>query len=116
MKLTLPLPPNIANGRYHWAQKHRLKKKFYQRCDQMSLLVPRSEWPDEPHQKADVRVKLCTWGPMDRDNQFARCKWVLDWLVTRGVIQDDASRFIDLTVTNEVDRKDRRTEVEVWGR
>ena len=114
MKLTLRLPTNIANSRMQWAQPNRARKTYFEFCDvlMMSKLVP--EPPQEPPEKAKVRLSFFLHNRMDEDNLTARAKWVLDWLVTRGYLTDDKPQNLRLLKPRQrIDRKNKRIEVEL---
>ena len=86
--LMLPLPPNLANSRMAWQAKHQAKKAYWRQCDNRVTLGEVA--------KADRRLPLAylyadvyLGRPMDPDNLVARLKWTIDWLVTRGYLEDD---------------------------
>lgn len=106
LSLTLPLPPNMANGRMHWAEKSRRQKDYRLECDTMTGPLP----------SIGVRVRLDAtmylWSLMDEDNLIARLKWVQDWLVWADVIPDDSSEYLTLgKVGQAIDRKRQRVEI-----
>jgi hypothetical protein len=115
VKLTLPLPPNLLNSRLHWRVKHAAKNRFYQTCDnlQMAKAVPAPGGP--ALKRARVTIRAFTHQAMDKDGLYGRMKWVLDWLVTRGYLQDDSPKHITLKVSQRIDRKRQRIEVELKG-
>jgi hypothetical protein len=86
---TLPLPPNMANGRGHWRTRDRTRKQYLAQCDEAQLrgLVPPP--PPKPLPRALLTAHLTLGGAMDDDNAAARCKHAIDWLVTRGYLVDD---------------------------
>jgi len=114
-KFELPLPTNLGNARLHHMQKVRLKNKWYGQADERVTNGLAPHRPPKPLEHAIVRIHFCIHNPMDRDNLGARCKWVLDWLVTRGYIMDDSDKVLTdwLPPTQEVDRKNKRVEVTV---
>ena len=103
---TLDLPPNLANGRMHWAEKGRKQAAYVNGCDRRYPVDPALTLP-----KAEAVITLYVHQTMDRDNAFARCKWTLDWLVRRGYVVDDSPDCLRLEVRQEVDRKNQRIEV-----
>ena len=110
----LPIPTNLANARLHWTAKNRLKKAWYRGADERvdAGLVPNR--PVEPLTRARVQAHFCTHNRMDRDNLAARCKWILDWLVTRGYLLDDSDQVLDWQMpSQEIDRKNKRVVVTV---
>ena len=109
MKLVLDLPPDLANARMHWRTKHARQRIYCEACDNRQLigLLPP---PGEPLVRAKVTAHFQMHNEMDWDNLFARLKWALDWLVTRGYLVDDSPKVIPEcpTVTQEIDRKNKR--------
>ena len=89
LTLTVPMPPNMANGRMHWRTKHRARTEYFAACDfrQRARLVPKP--PAVPFGKAALTVTMHVGARHDVDNAMARCKWAIDWLTTRGYIADD---------------------------
>lgn len=109
MKLTLPLPPNLANGRGHWRKRYAKQTAYMQKCDTLQLIgkVPRP--PREPV-GGKISATFYVWSLNDLDNLMARFKWAGDWLVTRGYIAGDSPRDIEWAGIPEqvVDRKNPR--------
>ena len=109
VKLTLPLPMNRANARWHWATEMRIKRSYYDKC-----LVRYGKIPKTTMQRAKISVKFFLHQKMDDDNLRGRLKWPLDWLVIRGFIKNDSPDVLVWgPVTQEVDRKDKRIEIEI---
>lgn len=90
----LPLPPNAANARKHWAVKHKDSKAYAAACDllQAGGIIPPP--PKTPWAKATITAHLTLWNPMDVDNAVSRCKIACDWLVTRGYLVDDRAKYL----------------------
>lgn len=112
MKLTMPLPPNVANARWHWAQRVRAKTRYYRACDERQNvgLIPAP--PRFPFEHVTLSAAFYVHNFMDADNAFARLKFVQDWLVTRGYLVDDSPAHLTLEpITQEVDRKNKRLEL-----
>ena len=104
----LSLPPNMANGRMHWAEKSRKQQAYLEDCDR--------RYPTRPAlalTKAKAVYRLFLWSPMDTDGAYARIKWPQDWLVSRSWIVDDAPDVLDIRVEQAVDRKGQRLEIVV---
>lgn len=109
MRFVLPLPPNMANARMHWAAKNRKRATYTLACT-----CADSRRPDEPIAPARVRATLYLWNKMDEDNLTARLKWVIDWLVEREILLDDHPDCMTLEdVSQEIDRKHQRVEITV---
>lgn len=86
MKITLPLPPNMANSRMHWRVKHNKRQAYFESCDIVSLTV--KEQPLAAP-KMRVRATMFLGGEMDHDNALARLKWPIDWMVQRKLLRGD---------------------------
>jgi hypothetical protein len=116
IRLTLPLPPNIANQRKHWRAKQRQKTEYWEDLSIRYHMreIPRPPWP-QPPARARIAVKLYVWNWMDQDNAMARLKWILDWLQAWDYIADDAPHALEWAgmPDQEIDRKDPRVEVTV---
>ena len=92
--LVLPLPPNMANGRFHWRTKDRLRKVYCAEADrrQAAGLLPKP--PAKPLERVTLDVVMHLASRMDHDNAAARCKFAVDWLKTRGYIVDDSPKHL----------------------
>ena len=111
MKLTLPLPPNRANARWHWRTEKQKKDDYYFLCECQTVWRHR---PDFPLKRARIAVTLYTWSAMDLDNLMARLKWPVDWLVRRGYIADDSPDVLEWELPRqEIDRRRPRIEIEL---
>jgi len=110
MKITLPMPPNRANARWHWRSEKKKKDNYFLEC---RALYPPSK--DEPLSRVTMTAGLYLWSEMDTDNLFARLKWPLDFLVRSGFITDDSPKVIDWTgiPSQHIDRKNQRIELEL---
>jgi hypothetical protein len=95
--LTLPLPPNLANGRGHWRKKHRERREYFAACDQRqgAGLVPAPPAVALAHAWITAVITHTHWS--DDDNAMARLKWSVDWLKTRGYIADDSRKCLTWT-------------------
>ena len=114
MKLTLPLPLNLANARLHWAQQHRARRKYYEVCDSHAVVGIIPGPPAETPERAQVALKFFLHNKQDPDNLAHRAKWVLDYLVTRGYLKDDREANMEwVPPEQEIDRKNKRVEIEI---
>ena len=108
MRITLPLPPNRGNSRWHWRTEKKKKDAYFLEC-----LARYGKLPNVTFSRATIGATLYTHQPMDEDNLMARLKWPLDWLVIREYIADDSPEVLEWTgVTQFIDRKNQR--VEIW--
>src|SRR5688500_14519448 len=92
MKITLPLPPNLANSRMHWRVKHNKRKAYFESCGMSYALNPQHNYfwtATRPPDRAKVRATIYCGGMMDTDNALARLKWPVDWMVTHGLLVGD---------------------------
>ena len=71
MRITLPLPPNMANARMHWRTKNGKRQDYELRCD----TYPNPE-PEPFFGRAVIKAHLVTWSTMDTDNLMARLKCI----------------------------------------
>lgn len=94
IKITVPMPLNLANSRMHWRAKHREKLKYWETLDIMAVVGQIPMPPPEPLNKVTVTSHMILGASMDDDNAMARHKWVLDWLKTRGYIEDDKRKCL----------------------
>ena len=119
--LTLPLPPNRANERGHWAARRQKDQAWERRAlvdtrmqygplpgpMQMGKAVV-DPWP------VTVRATLYVYRPMDPDNLVARMKLPLDFLRRVALIARDDPRYLTLEVKQEqAKRADQRLVVEI---
>lgn len=90
----LPLPPNLANSRWHWRVKQNKKKQYYAALDLLRVAKLLPPVPSEPWPVAEVRAEMVLGAAMDDDNAMARCKWALDWIVRAGYLVDDRRKAL----------------------
>ena len=109
MKLTLPLPPNRANSRWHWRTEVKLKEEYYLRC--WAAAPP----PRAPYERAQIQATFYLHSLMDHDNLAARMKWPQDFLVKALFILDDDPAHLEWVGFPEqfIDRKDKRLVIEL---
>ena len=84
---------------WHWLMKAAIKKK-----------------PKVPIKRAVVEIKYYFKIRRRRDPDNYSGKFILDGLVSAGIIQDDSFRCIDLRLKADYDKRNLRTEVEVTER
>ena len=110
--ITLPLPPNRANARGHWAQIHKERTQYQRKC---LPLIYKTFGPIKPSPKyRHVRISMhfYVWSLNDWDNLIARAKWAWDELVKTNIIADDSPKYVDLgDVKQTVDRKHQRLDL-----
>jgi hypothetical protein len=103
--LTFPMPPNIANSRWHWRSKQAKKAHWFGVID-----ILHRPHDDPPMEKALIAADFYLWNKMDYDNLFARLKWPLDWLTLNSYIVDDNPDVLkwETMPTQQIDRKNQR--------
>lgn len=92
LSVTLPMPPSLANASgqsRHWRSIASAKKRYYRQLDELQLINRIPAPPATPIGKATVAIVMQLGARMDVDNAAARCKWPLDWLATRGYLEND---------------------------
>lgn len=110
MRITLPLPPNMANKSWgHWAKKRRARTNY---------MLEATAWHPKrlpaPLPRATIKATLYVWSTMDGDNLRARLKWTIDWLVNREFIPDDSPKYLEWLPTEQVvDRRNQRVVIEL---
>lgn len=107
--MVFPLPPNRANARGHWRKSYRQLQQFYATCDMLVMAKMLPKPPKEPWAKAMISAELVMRNPMDDDNALSRCKWVCDFLTTRGYLVSDARTCLRWSAipTQTISRKDQ---------
>ena len=105
-RITLPLPENRGNARWHWRTEARKKANY------MLSATSMCNWrPDQPFTALKVHATLYTYHRMDDDNLSARMKFPMDWLEMREIVDND--RNVTLTCSQAIDRKNQRVELEI---
>lgn len=87
--LILPMPPNMANSRMHWRSKDAARQTYFGHCDTLRTLGLLPEPPRVAPTHATIEARLVLMREMDADGAMSRLKWAVDWLVTRGYLEDD---------------------------
>jgi hypothetical protein len=108
LTLTLPMPPNMANGRVHWRAKNRERQNYLRECE-LRVLAKLIPPPGIPMERVRIDSTLHVWATMDDDNALARIKWGADFLKYHSYIVDDKRPHCRFTIPEQViDRKDQR--------
>lgn len=110
----LPLPPNVANARGHWA-KLRRERNVWTTAATIEMCRQNVTWPRHPWDRTRLQCHFYLWNTMDEDNLAARQKPILDLLKGRhhnGFFPDDKPRHLELLPpTQTIDRKHQRVVV-----
>lgn len=126
VRFALPLPPNVANARGHWAKRRRQIRQWEEHA-YAAVYAQGVRWPDEPWPRARIACAFFVHQPMDLDGLAARQKPVFDFLKARSVViargkampekgffVDDSPDHLDVAPpTQAVDRKRQRVEVTI---
>lgn len=92
LRITVPMPPDLTNRSGKSRNQYAVaaeKKAFYAHLDQRLMARLLTPAPTTPFAAARLAATLYLGHAMDEDNAMARCKWPIDWLVTRGYLADD---------------------------
>lgn len=96
MILTVPMPYNATNsgaGRSrHWRFAYQEKLRYWMSLDDLQNTGILPAPPAQAYALASISSVMFLGGAMDDDNAMARHKPLLDWLKTRGYIQDDRKK------------------------
>lgn len=112
--LTLPLPPNLGNGRGHSRWIGAAKKRYFAQLDhrQNCGLIPRP--PVKPIERVVVTSVAYVGAVNDEENLHYRVyKWPADWLRTRGYIAADDPAHCTMTQPRQVVRRGQQYRVEL---
>jgi len=97
VKLTFPLPVNLANSRLHHFVKHSKRKAYWRLLDGLLTLGRLPEPPHRPWVRVEATVTYYVWNRMDQGNAMNRLKWIEDWLTSRGYLVDDREENLAYT-------------------
>ena len=90
LRFVIPMPENLANARMHWTAKHRARKAYFAKLDELQMYGMLPAPPRTPFPKATISAVMHLGAAMDEGNAMHRAeKWPCDWLKTRGYIVDD---------------------------
>jgi hypothetical protein len=96
LRITVPMPLNIANGSHgHWAIRDKQRKAYLKALDTLQLVKQIPAPPEKPFARVRLDSIMHLARQMDPDNAARRHKWVLDWLRTRGYIVDDSPKCLE---------------------
>ncbi len=120
VRFTVEMVPPYLNEylRSHWAVKKGLRRAWAQAAGYSYLLASDGEFPrkgqDGRPGRMSVRIRIL-WPARttDPDSLPAAAKPILDGMRDALLIRNDSGRWLDLDVTQGVDRERPRTEFEV---
>lgn len=114
MKITVnDIPPsnNKYLGNSHNFNAYRREKEKW-----LWLIgAAMTDKPKEPYSRAKVKITYYFPDRRRRDPDNYSGKFILDPLVTEGIIQDDSFTCVELSLNAAVDRDNPRTEIVVEG-
>jgi hypothetical protein len=115
--ITLPLPPNMANGRMHWRSKQKRRVAYLEHCVYECILRHVSADAYRLKERhAALAFTLYLGAQMDHDNALARCKWPVDFLVAQGFLHDDSPKWCQFSIPSQVitrDKNQQRLEITI---
>lgn len=95
-----PMPPNLANQsgyNSHWGVRYGAKRRYLATCDELQKYGRLPKPPAKPFPQSQLSSVMYLGRQMDDDNALSRHKWPLDWLKTRGYIEEDRKKNIQWT-------------------
>jgi hypothetical protein len=96
VKITLPLPPNLANSRFHWRVKNNKRKAYFETCDILAAVRGFvKEFAAPMPERVKIKATIYCGGRMDHDNAIARLKWPVDWMVNNDVLENDSPAHLE---------------------
>lgn len=117
IKLTIPeIPPSNNKFMGRGSQKYQAfeyqkeKKKW-----EWLVRAAAKKKPANPIEKAVVNITYYFPDKRRRDPDNYSGKFILDGLISAGIIQDDSFTNIDLVLKGRVDKENPRTEIYVRG-
>lgn len=102
-----PLPSLNALLRMHWAKRKRFKDGYI-------LALPKRRAKAKKKMLVSIAVFLPT-RRFDIDNLHGAVKLIIDALRRNNLIYQDSPRWIDLNVSQSLDRFNPRTEIFISG-
>lgn len=107
---TTPSPNEML--RWHWTQRHKLKLDYG-----WSLVAEGAR--DKKNQAKDKekrRVEIYSYRKqlLDPDNLYGSVKLLLDAMIDMKLIYDDSLEYLSLSVYQEIDKKNPRTEIVIY--
>ena len=113
LRFDLPLPPNKANERGHWAVRYKRRNTYWKHLDMLVTIKRNPPPPTTPWTAADATVRFRLFNTMDRDNLTGRCKEIFDWLVSRGYVVGDRPEQMRFKIepTQAIDRRNPGVEL-----
>lgn len=110
------MPPNLTNPNRmgSWRGKHFRREKYFKQLDELQNVGLLPAPPSAPLKKAVGLVTMYLGSEMDSDNSASRCKWIWDWLKTRGYIVDDRRKNLVLeSYPQQRIKRDKNYRVEI---
>ncbi len=95
LRLTIPMPPNMANARQHWRVKLKAKHDYWATLNYMHMAGAFQTPPFPTPARSSIHVRMFLGAAMDHDNAMARMKFALDWLVAMKYIRDDSPKALE---------------------
>jgi len=111
-KIILPIVTNSPNRllRMYWTERYKIQK------DYGILLNAAIEDKHKVKTEQPRRVEIYSFRKqlLDPDNLYGSCKLLIDAMQQVGLIWDDNSDYLSLSVFQEIDRHNPRTEIIIY--
>jgi hypothetical protein len=109
LRFEFPFPPDRGNARGHSRTHNNSKKSYWAQLDELQLVGKLPKPPRFPLAKVAATGSMHLPNKLDMDNKWARIKWPMDWLKTRGYIVDDSESHVRWLndIEQNVDRSGR---------
>jgi Holliday junction resolvase RusA-like endonuclease len=110
------IPPSGSDyTRYHWVVKKRLRRDWAWMI-MVALRKDRTikiDGTHRPDKKRRVKIVVYRGRFLDLDNLYMGCKGVIDAMRDLNLLRNDSPKWLDLTIEQEIDRLNPRTEIEI---
>lgn len=109
-KIELPIVTNSPNRllRMHWSERYKLQKDYGYL---LNAAIEDKHRIKNMYERRRVEIYSYRKQLLDNDNLYGSVKILLDAIQEAGLIWDDNLEYLSLSVSQEVDRKNPRTEI-----
>jgi hypothetical protein len=114
LKIILPIVTPSGNRfiRMHYREKHKLLGVCNDWLTAAGARDPK--FRAEENGRRRVEIRSFRQNILDYDNLVAGCKPLIDALQHHRLIWDDRPEFLDLEISQEIDRRYKRTEIIIF--
>jgi len=108
-KIVLPIVTNSPNRllRIHWSERYKLQKDY----GYLLNAAIEDRHKVKPGEKRQLEIYSYRKQLLDPDNLVGSVKLLLDAIEEAGLIWDDSPEYLSLSVSQEIDRENPRTEI-----